>query len=132
MRNILIKARTCFYNINYHVVWTTNNRKEVLNSKIEDRVKEILLKIAEDKDFLINKIDIRECSQIDLFISAHPKISISYMVKMMKGISGRIIMKEFPEIDNELWNPSYYVETIGNISNDDIKNYIKCQERGDN
>jgi len=37
---------------------------------------------------------------------------------MLKGISGRLLLKEFPEItkelrNGELWNPSYYVEAKG-------------------
>ena len=43
-------------------------------------------------------------------------------------------LKEFPEIskelwNGELWNPSYYVETIGSISEDAIREYIQNQEK---
>ena len=53
---------------------------------------------------------------------------------MMKGISGRLLLKEFPEIikklyNGELWNPSYYVETIGSISEEAIRKYIQNQEK---
>ena len=52
----------------------------------------------------------------------------------MKGISGRLLLKEFPEVTKELWNdglwnPSYYVETIGSISEEAIKRYIQNQEK---
>ena len=51
---------------------------------------------------------------------------------MMKGISGRLLLKEFPEINKqlyngELWNPSYYVETIGSVSEEAIREYIQKQ-----
>ena len=53
---------------------------------------------------------------------------------MMKGISGRLLLKEFPEIskelwNGELWNHSYYVETIGSISAEAIRQYIQNQEK---
>jgi len=53
---------------------------------------------------------------------------------MLKGISGRLLLKEFPEIqlqlwNGELWNPSYYVETIGSISEEAINEYIQKQEK---
>ena len=69
-----------------------------------------------------------------MFVSAIPKISIPYIAKMMKGISGRLLLKEFPEItkelwNDELWNPSYYVETIGSVSEEAIKRYIQNQEK---
>ena len=53
---------------------------------------------------------------------------------MMKGISGRLLLKEFPKIskelwNRELWNSSYYVETIGSISEEAIRQYIQKQEK---
>ena len=131
MKDTLTHARTCVYNVNYHIVWSTKYRRKVLNSKIESRLKEILLQVSHDKDFIIHEMEVGELDHIHLFVSAHPKISISYMVKMMKGISGRLLMREFPEIEKQLWNPSYYVETIGSVSEENIKRYIQNEEKGE-
>ena len=136
MKDNLIHARTCVYNVNYHIVWSTKYRRKVLNSKIETRLKEILIQVSKEKEFTIHEMEVGECDHIHLFISAHPKVSISYIVKMSKGISGRLLMKEFPEItkhlwNGELWNPSYYVETIGSVSEENIRRYIQIQEKGE-
>ena len=136
MKDNLIHARTCVYNVNYHIVWSTKYRRKVLNSKIEARLKEILIQVAKEKEFIIHEMEVGESDHIHLFISAHPKVSISYIVKMSKGISGRLLMKEFPEItkhlwNGELWNPSYYVETIGSVSEENIRRYIQRQEKGE-
>ena len=136
MKDNLTHARTCVYNVNYHIVWSTKYRRKVLNSIIESRLKEILTQVSLEKEFIIHEMEVGELDHIHLFVSAHPKISISYIVKMMKGISGRLLMKEFPEIQKylwkgELWNPSYYVETIGSVSEENIKRYIKNQEEGE-
>ena len=136
MKNNLTHARTCVYNVNYHIVWSTKYRRKVLNSKIEARLKEILLEVAKDKNFIIHEMEVGESDHIHMFVSSHPKISISYIVKMMKGISGRLLMREFPEIEKylwkgQLWNPSYYVETVGSVSKENIKRYIQNQEKGD-
>ena len=81
-------------------------------------------------------MQIGEMHHIHLFVTSHPKLSISYIVKMMKGISGRLLMKEYPTLKeklwkDELWNPSYYVETIGSVSEENIKRYIQNQEKGE-
>lgn len=136
MKDNLIHARTCVYNVNYHIVWSTKYRRKVLNSIIESRLKEILTQVSSEKGFIIHEMEVGELDHIHLFVSAHPKISISYIAKMMKGISGRLLMKEFPEIQKylwkgELWNSSYYVETIGSVSEENIKRYIKNQEEGE-
>ena len=136
MKDNLIHARTCVYNVNYHIVWSTKYRRKVLNSKIETRLKEILIQVSKEKEFTIHEMEVGECDHIHLFISAHPKVSISYIVKMSKGISGRLLMKEFSEIKKCLWkkelqNPSYYVETIGSVSKENIRKYIQRQEKGE-
>lgn len=127
-------GRTCVYNVNYHIVWSTKYRRKVLNAKIEKRLKEILNIVAFKKGFEIAEIEVGQHDHVHVFVSAIPKISISYIAKMLKGISGRLLMKEFPEIEQklwngELWNPSYYVETIGSISEEAIKKYIQNQEK---
>ena len=127
-------GRTCVFNINYHIVWSTKCRRKVLTPNIEKRLKEILINVAQEKGFEISKIDVETKDHVHVFVSAIPKISISYIAKMMKGISGRLLLKEFPEIskalwNGELWNPSYYVETIGSISEDAIRKYIQKQEK---
>ena len=63
-------------------------------------------------------------------------MSISYIAKMSKGISGRLLLYEYPELQKklwkgELWNPSYYVETVGSISEENIRRYIQKQEKGE-
>lgn len=127
-------GRTCVYNVNYHIVWSTKYRCKVLNKTIEIRLKEIINTIAKEKGFEIAEIEVGLKDHVHVFVSAIPKLSISYIVKMMKGISGRLLMKEFPEISKslwkgELWNPSYYVETIGSISEEAIRKYIEAQEK---
>ena len=57
---------------------------------------------------------------IHIFVSAKPKVSPSYIYKMLKGISGRRLFIKHPEIRDKLWgghlwNPSTYVETEGHI-----------------
>ena len=51
---------------------------------------------------------------------------------MMKGISGRKLLELYPELrtelwKGELWNHSYYVETIGSVSEENIRRYIEEQ-----
>ena len=127
-------GRTCVFNINYHIVWSTKYRRKVLTSEIEARLKEILATVGKQKGFEIFEIEVITKDHVHVFVSAIPKISISYIAKMMKGISGRLLLKEFPEIskelwNGELWNPSYYVETLGSVSEEAIREYIQNQEK---
>ena len=54
MDNKLTKARTCVYNVNYHIIWTVKYRHQILQGEIENFLKEELFKIANDKDFILD------------------------------------------------------------------------------
>lgn len=80
-------------------------------------------------------MEVGDQDHIHVFASAHPKVAPSYIVKMLKGISGRKLFWRFPEIKEKLWkghlwNSSYYIETIGSISEEAIKKYIAKQKKG--
>ncbi len=129
----LIRARTCIYNCNYHIVFSTKYRKKILNKDIENYLQNSFQEIANDKGFTISQVKTGEQDHIHLFISAHPKIAPGYIVKMLKGISARWLFMEYPNLQKQLykghlWNPSYYIETIGSISEEAIRKYIESQQ----
>ncbi|QST02645.1 IS200/IS605 family transposase (plasmid) [Pontibacillus sp. ALD_SL1] len=131
----LTHARTCVYNVNYHLVWSVKYRRKVLDNRIETRLKEIFQAVANEKDFIVQKVEVGEQDHVHLFVSAHPKVAPSYMVKMLKGISGRKLFMEYPELKEklwkgQLWNRSFYLETVGSISEETIKQYIDKQKKG--
>lgn len=126
-------ARTCVYRLNYHIIWTVMYRKKVLTPQICNRLYQLIQEIAKEKDFEVYKCRVLEEDHIHCFISASPKLSITQIVKYLKGISGTILLKEFPELrdllwQGHLWNNSYFCETIGSISEDTIKEYIERQK----
>lgn len=128
-------ARTCVYNVNYHIVWSVKYRRKVLNKEIEQYLKTLFQEIAEEKGFKVVMMEVGDQDHIHVFASAHPKVAPSYIVKMLKGISGRKLFWRFPEIKEKLWkghlwNSSYYIETIGSISEEAIKKYIAKQKKG--
>lgn len=128
----LIKYRTCVANIKYHIVFCVKHRHKILDGEVKSFLKETILDIAKDKDFTIKAMEIMESDYIDLFISAHPKHSIGQIVKWIKGISGIKLFKKFPDLRHslwrgQLWSNTYYVETIGSTSEENIKRYIENQ-----
>lgn len=135
MNQKVVKARTCVYNITYHMIWTTRNTHRIIDNKIEKRFKEILFEIAKEKEFFIEGIEIIDKEQVDLLVSAHPKYSISYIAKMLKGISARKLLMEFPELKlslhkGQLWNSSFFIETVGSISKESSEKYVNSQMKG--
>lgn len=133
MENKYTHARTCVYNINYHIVWCVKYRKKVLTPQISNKLYDILQQIGNEKGFSIVESKIGESDHIHCFVSAPPQISITQIVKYLKGISGNALLKEFPELrtqlwKGQLWNNSYFCETIGSTSEENILKYIERQK----
>ena len=129
----LIHDRTTVYNIGYHIVWSVKYRKGVLIGKVEKSLKQILIDIANEKEFIIKEMEIMS-DHVHLFVSAKPKYSPSYIYKMLKGISGRRLFIKYPGLKKKLykghlWGPSTYIETVGHISEDTIEKYIQDQKK---
>ena len=88
--------------------------------------------LRKKKGFAVIDCKVGEQDQVHCFVSAPPKMSVTQIVKYLKGISGNGLLKEFPEIrkslwNGHLWNGSYFCETIGSTSEENILNYIERQ-----
>lgn len=133
MENKYTHARTCVYNINYHIVWCVKYRKKVLSSQISERLYQLVQEIANNKGFIVVQCKVGENDHVHCFVSAPPKISVTEIVRYLKGISGNTLLKEFPELRSslwkgQLWNGSYFCETIGSTSEENILKYIERQK----
>ena len=133
MENGYVHDRTCVYNINYHLIWCTKYRRRVLSEKISERLYELLKEIGDEKGFTVVEAKVGEQDHVHCFVSAPPKYSVTGIVRWLKGISGRHLLMEFPEISQKLWkghlwNGSYFCETIGSTSEDNILAYIERQK----
>jgi putative transposase len=115
------------------MVWSVKYRKAVLKDEVEVELKKVFKQIAAEKDFVIHTMEIMP-DHVHLFVSAHPQIAPSYMVKMLKGIGARQLFVKLPELkkqlwDGHLWNSSFYIETEGSTSEEAITLYIEKQKK---
>lgn len=134
MKSNLVHYRTCVCNINYHFVWSVKYRRRILTPAVEDFLQKTVQNIANEKGFVVHLLETGGMDHVHCFVSAPHTISISTLIKWLKGITGRRLFENFPEIrkflwNGELWNHSYYVETIGSISEDNIRKYIQNQKK---
>lgn len=133
MENKYTHARTCVYNINYHLVWCVKYRRKILKPEISEQLYKILKSIGKEKGFTVIECKVGDNDHVHCFVSAPPKISITQIIKYLKGISGRKLLMEYPDLiqylwKGDLWNGSYYCETIGSTSEENILHYIERQK----
>lgn len=130
----LTYGRGYVYSIQYHVVWCVKYRRKVLTPNIEKSLIPILNKIAEDNDFRILECN-GDLDHIHLLVDCSPQHYIPDMIKALKGVSARLLMKEYgDELKKQLWgghlwNPSYYVATVSENTESQIKKYIQNQKQ---
>ena len=128
-----IYGRGYVYSIKYHIVWCTKYRHKILVDEIDEKLKEIIMGIADDNNFTIEEME-TDLDHIHLLISCSPQHYIPNIMKALKGVSARLLFKEFPELKNKLWgghlwNPSYFVATVSENTEEQIREYIKNQKQ---
>lgn len=127
-------GRGYVYSIQYHIVWCVKYRHKIITAQIENRLIEILNGIADDNGFQILERN-TDKDHIHLLVNCSPQHYIPDMIKALKGASARLLMKEFGEElkkklwGGHLWNPSYFVSTVSENTEEQIRKYIQNQKR---
>lgn len=73
MENKYTHARTCVYNINYHIVWCVKYRRKVLSADISNRLIELLKAVGNEKGFSVVECKVGENDHVHCFVSAPAK-----------------------------------------------------------
>ena len=128
------RNNACVYNLGYHLIWCTKYRRKVLTDGIDGYLKKCLLEKADQNGWQIEQIEVMT-EHVHIFIKATPTDSIAYIVAQLKGYSSHKLRKRYPELWKRLpnlWTRSYYVESCGSLSEENIKKYIEKQKRSFN
>lgn len=119
------------YRVMYHLVWIPKYRKRVLRGAIKSRLEELFQQCSDMNGWKIEELNIQP-DHVHMLIQLKPSLSISDSVQRLKGGSSKIIRQEYPELEEFLWGPSfwadgYFVESVGKITEDAIRSYIRNQ-----
>jgi putative transposase len=118
------------FNLGYHIIWCPKYRRQVLVGQVEHRLKELLREKAEQIGVVIETLEVMP-DHVHLFVKSSPTNAPHHIVQQLKGYTSRILRKEFPSLKSRLptlWTRSYYVESVGHISETTIKQYIEDQK----
>lgn len=126
-------GRGYVYSIQYHLVWCVKYRHDILHGQIDTDVKTLLKQIAIDNDIQIVEME-SDQDHIHLLIDCKPQHYIPSIVKAFKGVSARLLFKIHPELKQHLWgghlwNPSYFVATVSENTEEQIRQYIQNQKK---
>ncbi len=118
------------YNLGYHLIWCPKYRRKVLTGPVETRLRELLLEKADRINLVIKTMEIMP-DHVHLFVKTSPVNAPHYIVQQLKGYTSRILRQEFRGLKSRLptlWTRSYYIESVGHISEAAVKQYIENQK----
>ena len=124
------------HHLHVHIVWSTKYRYCVLNGEVQIRSRDLIRQVCDSLDIRILKGVVSK-DHIHLHISYPPKLSISDIVKRLKGRSARLLLDEFSELNRRywgrhLWGIGYGAWSTGNITDEMIQAYLEHHREGPN
>ncbi|MCE1169620.1 MAG: IS200/IS605 family transposase [Sphingobacteriia bacterium] len=123
------KSSHSVHQLHVHIVWSTKYRYGVMRGEVQIRCRDLIRQMCDTMDIRILKGVVSK-DHIHLHISYPPKLSISEIVKRLKGRSARLLMDEFVELKKRywgqhLWGIGYGAWSSGNITDEMIQNYLE-------
>ena len=105
-----------------------------MSKQISDDIKQFSYEICQKHKVIIRYME-TDKDHIHFLVNCSPQHYIPDMIKALKGVSARLLMKEFGEELKKklwggyLWNPSYFVATVSENTEEQIRKYIQNQKR---
>ena len=118
------------YKNQYHIIFCTKYRRQVITDEIEARLKEILQEKVNELPIEMKAMEVMP-DHIHLFLECDPRIAIHQVIKKLKGATSHILREEFPSLKTRipsLWTRSYFLCTVGHINEETIIRYIEEQK----
>ena len=119
------------YTLKYHLVWCPKYRRKVLVDTVADDLRSLLYQKAEQLNVTVEALEIMP-DHVPLFISAPPTEAPHRLANQFKGYTSRVLRGKYPELRSRLpsmWSRSYYIGSIGQVSEKTVKAYIEAQRR---
>ena len=117
----------------YHIVFTPKYRRKIIYNQYRKDLGKILRELCWYKGVEILEGHLMP-DHVHILVSIPPKIAISSFMGYLKGKSTLMLYDRHPELqskwDKAFWARGYYVETIGNITDEAVQKYIKEQAEG--
>ena len=121
-----------------HIVWATKYRYHVLRGDIQKRCRELIIQICDVEEVEILKGVVSK-DHVHIHIEYPPRISISQLVKRMKGRTSRMLQQEYPKLKKRYWGRPFWATgygawSTGNITDEMVQAYLehhRSKEDGD-
>ncbi|WP_285708259.1 IS200/IS605 family transposase [Microtetraspora sp. NBRC 16547] len=133
------------YSLHAHSVFPTTYRRGVFTGELLSRCEEIMIEVCDSFGAELREFN-GDSDHVHLLVFYTPKVALSALVNSLKGVSARLLRKEFPSHvrkylwGGHFWPPSYFAAFCGGARRDGrlsrlplsiIRKYIENQKRPD-
>lgn len=133
MKYKLDKSSHAVFSLQYHLVLVIKYRRKALcDETIRERLKNIVWGLAKQLGVEIIAQEPAE-DHIHVLFKAKPSTDLVKTVNTLKGVTARLLRKEFPQLKELLWggsfwSDSYFLASTGQVSLDVLKKYVEEQQ----
>ncbi|NNH69735.1 IS200/IS605 family transposase [Nocardia uniformis] len=127
-------GRHVVYNMHVHLVFVTKYRDPVFAAAHLRRTEQIMRDVCADFEAELVEFN-GEPNHVHLLVNYPPKIAVSKLVNSLKGVSSRLLRKEFEDLrfaywqGLRLWSGSYFAGSVGGAPISVVRRYIEQQSR---
>ena len=117
------------FSLKYHLVWCPKYRKKILVNALEKRLRELLHQKAKEIKTEIHALEIMP-DHVHMFVESDPTMAPARLAAQFKGFTSHELREEFPWLKSylpSLWSRSYYIGTVGAVSESVVRRYIENQ-----
>lgn len=114
------RTKHSVYNLNYHLVFVTKYRNEVLKGNIETYVKERVRQLCIEYGFELLEVECMS-DHLHLFVSAPPKVAPMRIAQILKSKLAIDVFRTFPTLKKRrfwgsgLWSRGCYYGSAGTV-----------------
>ena len=117
------------FKIEYHFVWVTKYRYQLLRDEVGQRVKELVRQTCEAHEIRIIK-GVVSRDHVHILVSSPPELAPSEIMRRIKGRTASKLFEEFPHLKKKYWGRhfwarGYFCATVGEMTEEMIKNYLE-------
>ena len=119
------------FSLKYHLVWCPKYRRSVLGGDVGVRLRELLAEKAAELGATVHALEVMP-DHVHLFVESDPTLAPAHLAAQFKGFTSRVLRHEFASLRSRLptlWSRSYYVGSVGTVSEATVRRYIEAQRK---
>jgi len=119
-----------------HLVWITKYRYPILKGDIQQRCRKLAIEVCDAEDVRILKGVVSK-DHVHMHLEYPAKLSISNLMKRLKGRTSRRLQDEFPKLKKRYWGRHFWAIgygawSTGNITDEMVQEYLEHHKNPSN